>query len=61
MTKAAQTKSPSAVFWGVYKLTPEGLDLLHGTGLARGSHPNGGAAGQSAALMGRLIPIYGSW
>ena len=32
---AKKTKSPSAVFWGVYKLTPEGLELLHGTGRKR--------------------------
>jgi hypothetical protein len=31
MAKSPKTKKPpSAVFWGVYKITPEGLELVYG-------------------------------
>jgi hypothetical protein len=35
MSKPPRTKTPSAAFWGVYKVTPEGLDLVGGIGRNR--------------------------
>jgi hypothetical protein len=35
MPKPPRTKTPSAVFWGVYEVTPEGLDLVGGIGRNR--------------------------
>jgi hypothetical protein len=44
MTKPPQTKKPAgAVFWGVYKLTPEGLELVYGIGRTREAAVNAAA------------------
>jgi hypothetical protein len=44
MAKAPKsTKPASAVFWGVYKITPEGLELVYGIGRTRDDAVNAAA------------------
>jgi|HubBroStandDraft_6_1064221.scaffolds.fasta_scaffold343125_2 hypothetical protein len=52
MAKTLRTTKPvSAVFWGVYKVRPDGLELVSGIGRTREQgHPGGGTPTRLLAL-----------